>query len=134
MALSVSALPTIHGQFEYQARKTPNAIALVDTGCVKKSSSKPELRNFDEDKEAFVDEETKPSQLTYEDLDSRTNQLAHYLIKQGVKPGAAVGVYIEPSSAHVITVLAVLKAGGVCVLMDPEHHANEQLKDMMEKS
>jgi amino acid adenylation domain-containing protein len=73
----------VHEIFEEQARRTPNALALTCRG----------------------------SSLTYDELNIRANQLAHYLIKQGIGPGDRVGLRLPRSSACVMTMLAVLKAG-----------------------
>jgi aspartate racemase len=58
-------------------------------------------------------------ELTYQQLDSKVNQLANYLRKQGVKPEVLVGIYVERSLDIVIAILAVLKAGGAYVPLDP---------------
>jgi amino acid adenylation domain-containing protein len=58
-------------------------------------------------------------ELTYQQLDSKVNQLANYLRKQGVKPEVLVGIYVERSLDIVIAILGVLKAGGAYVPLDP---------------
>jgi amino acid adenylation domain-containing protein/thioester reductase-like protein len=65
--------------------------------------------------------------LTYEQLNSRSNQLAHYLQKLGVKPEVLVGIYMERSSKTlpkasldmIVSLLAILKAGGAYLPLDP---------------
>jgi surfactin family lipopeptide synthetase C len=81
----------IHQLFEAQVTKTPDAIAVV-----------------------FED-----SQLTYQELNTKANQLAHYLRQNGVKPEIIVGICLERSLEMVIAVLAVLKAGGAYLPLDP---------------
>ncbi|HYA80645.1 MAG TPA: amino acid adenylation domain-containing protein [Methylocystis sp.] len=61
--------------------------------------------------------------LTYEDLEYRSNQLAHALIARGVGPEVPVGVLIEPSVHMIVAILGVLKAGGVYVPFDPSYPA-----------
>src|SRR6185312_4442958 len=61
----------------------------------------------------------------------RSNQLAHYLIKQGVGPEVAVGVCLERSLEFVVAVLGILKAGGAYVPLDPDYPA-ERLRLMIE--
>lgn len=78
---------------EQQAQATPDGIALV-----------------------FQDIE-----LSYAELDAQANQLAHRLIALGVKPGLTVGISIERSPALVIGFLAILKAGGIYVPIDPDY-------------
>ncbi len=56
--------------------------------------------------------------LTYRDLNRRANQLAHYLQANGVGPDVLVGIYMERSLDTVISMLAILKAGGVYVPLD----------------
>lgn len=59
--------------------------------------------------------------LTYEDLNRRANQLAHYLKAQGVKPETLVGVCVERSLDMVVAILAILKAGGAYLPLDPDY-------------
>ncbi|UCP12292.1 amino acid adenylation domain-containing protein [Pseudomonas sp. MM213] len=95
----------IHELIHAQALRTPEAPALV-----------------------FGDR-----QLTYAQLDARTNQLAHYLREQGVGLDVLVGIAVERSLEMVIGLLAILKAGGAYVPLDPEYPA-ERLAYMIEDS
>jgi amino acid adenylation domain-containing protein len=79
--------------FELQVRQTPSRIAVV----------------FEE------------QQLTYQDLNQRANQLAHYLRQQGVKPNTPIGLCIERSLEMVVAMLGILKAGGAYIPLDPEY-------------
>ncbi|WP_414682885.1 amino acid adenylation domain-containing protein, partial [Longimicrobium sp.] len=81
----------IHELFQAQARLTPGAVALVHA------------------------DET----LAYAELDARANRLAHHLRSLGVEPEARVGVFLEWGPELVVALLAVLKAGGVYVPLDP---------------
>jgi surfactin family lipopeptide synthetase A len=83
----------VHQFFEQQVTKTPDAVAVV-----------------------FEDE-----QLTYQQLDRRANQLAHYLRTLGVRPDVLVGICVERSLEMVIGLLGILKAGGAYVPLDPEY-------------
>jgi amino acid adenylation domain-containing protein/thioester reductase-like protein len=78
--------------FAEQVARTPNNIAVV------------------------FEEET----LTYAELNSRSNQLAHYLQKLGVKPEVLVGIYMHRSLEMMIALLAILKAGGAYLPLDPD--------------
>ena len=95
----------MHGLFEVQAQRRPDAIALC------------------------LDEQT----LTYAELNRQANQLAHYLIGQGVGPEVMVGVAVERSFAMVVSLLAILKAGGAYVPLDPQY-PRERLLHMLEDS
>lgn len=83
----------IHELFEAQVERSPNAIAVV----------------FEE------------QQLSYQELNVRANQLAHYLQRLGVGPEKLVGVCLERSLEMVISLLAILKAGGAYVPIDPTY-------------
>src|SRR5690242_15939267 len=60
-----------------------------------------------------------PDELSYLQLDQRSNQLAHYLQQLGIGPETLVGIHMEPSLERLIAVFAVLKAGGAYVPFDP---------------
>ena len=62
--------------------------------------------------------------LTYRELDERANQLARFLEANGVKPEQPVGVMLERSLELMVSMMAVLKAGGAFVPMDPEYPAD----------
>ncbi|MEH2064608.1 MAG: amino acid adenylation domain-containing protein [Nostoc sp.] len=81
----------IHQWFETQAKRTPNNIAV-----------------------SFENQ-----QLTYQELNQRANQLAHYLQTLGVKSGVLVGFYVEPSLEVIVGLLSILKAGGTYVSIAP---------------
>src|SRR5262245_52252333 len=93
----------IHELFEAQAAKTPEAIAL----------------------------EFEAKQLTYEELNRRANQLAHYLRKLGIGPEKLVGICIDRSVEMVIVLLVILQAGGAYVPLDPAY-PRERLAFMIE--
>jgi amino acid adenylation domain-containing protein len=57
--------------------------------------------------------------LTYAELDRRSDVLAARLAGLGVGPGALAGICLERSADMVVTLLAVLKAGGAFVPLDP---------------
>ncbi len=95
----------IHQLFEAQVEKTPEAIALV-----------------------FEDQ-----QLTYRELNSRANQLAHYLQKLAVGPETLVAICVERSLEMIIGLLGILKAGGAYVPIDPEF-PRERIEFMLDES
>lgn len=61
------------------------------------------------------------STLTYGDLNTRANQLAHHLRRLGVERGVLVGLGLRRSPDLVVAALAILKAGGAYVPLDPEY-------------
>ena len=83
----------IHQLVEAQVKRTPDTIAL-----------------------AFEDQ-----QLSYQELNHRANQLAHYLRSLGVGGETLVGLCLERSLDMVIAILAVLKAGAAYVPLDPSY-------------
>jgi amino acid adenylation domain-containing protein len=58
-------------------------------------------------------------QLSYAELDARSNRLAHELRSHGISRGALVGLCVERSIEMVVTQLAILKAGAAYVPLDP---------------
>lgn len=58
--------------------------------------------------------------LTYRELEAQSNQLAHLLQQRGLKKGDRVGLFFPKSVESVISMFAVLKAGGVYVPLDPQ--------------
>src|SRR5579863_2819990 len=59
------------------------------------------------------------SQLNYADLDRKSNQLARYLQLVGLAPQSPVGLYVERSLDFVVAALAIMKAGGAYLPIDP---------------
>jgi amino acid adenylation domain-containing protein len=59
--------------------------------------------------------------VTYSELEAITTRLARYLVAQGVSKGNLVPLFFEKSKWYIIAVLAVLKAGGAFVPLDPDH-------------
>ncbi|WP_416673991.1 non-ribosomal peptide synthetase family protein [Egbenema bharatensis] len=83
----------IHHLFEAQVRKTPAKLAVAD----------------------------QQEALTYDELNIRANQLAHYLKCLGVGSEVLVGICLDRSIDLIVGILAVLKAGGAYVPLDPTY-------------
>mgnify|MGYP005841699743 CR=1 FL=1 len=73
------------------------------------------------------------SSLTYQELNRRANQLAHYLQTLGVGTEVLVGICMKRSLSMAITLLGILKAGGAYVPLDPDY-PQERLAFMLEDS
>ncbi|MGH3380059.1 MAG: amino acid adenylation domain-containing protein [Actinoallomurus sp.] len=69
--------------------------------------------------------------LTYGQVDVRANQLAHYLRDRGVGPDVLVAVFLDRGPDLIVALLAILKAGGAFVPLDPEY-PTERLAYMLE--
>ncbi|WP_422404059.1 amino acid adenylation domain-containing protein, partial [Pseudomonas sp. GZD-209] len=72
-------------------------------------------------------------QLSYAQLNARANQWAHQLIELGVGPDVLVGVAVTRSLDMVVGLLAVLKAGGAYLPLDPQY-PEDRLAYMIEDS
>ena len=83
----------LHHLFEAQVRRTPDTLAVVDG----------------------------TERVSYRELEHRANQLSHQLRTLGVQGEALVGVCLERSVDLVATFLAVLKAGGAYLPLDPDY-------------
>lgn len=59
--------------------------------------------------------------LTYDELNSRSNKLAHYLAGKGVGPGTLLGISLSRDSSLIIAILGILKAGGAYLPLDPAY-------------
>ncbi len=92
----------LHHWIEAQVERTPDTIAVE-----------------------FIDEA-----LTYRELNTRANQLGHFLQAKGVKPDTLVGICVERSLEMVIGLLGILKAGGAYVPLDPTY-PSDRLSFMM---
>lgn len=57
--------------------------------------------------------------LTYGELEAQSNQLAHTLQEQGIGVGSRVGLYLDKSSAAIVSIFGILKAGAAYVPLDP---------------
>lgn len=90
----------IHQLFEEQVEKTPDAVAVMFADAQSTASRR-------------VNEK-----ITYQELNCKANQLAHYLKKLGVKSEVVVGICVERNIKLVISLLAVLKAGGAYLPLD----------------
>jgi amino acid adenylation domain-containing protein len=97
------AQQSLHELFEAQVERDPEAVAVV---CGEQ-------------------------QLSYAELNSRANQLAHYLREKGVKPEVLVGLLMERSLDLVVALLGILKAGGAYLPLDPVY-PRERLSFMMD--
>jgi amino acid adenylation domain-containing protein/thioester reductase-like protein len=62
--------------------------------------------------------------LTYRQLDDRANQLAHYLQTLGVQAETLVGVCVDRSVEMLVALLAIMKAGGAYIPIDPSYPAD----------
>lgn len=84
---------TIHELFEEQVRKTPESVALVYNDV----------------------------SLTYRELNEKANQLAGILGEKGIGCEKLVGIMTRRSFEMIIGIMAVLKAGGAYIPIDPEY-------------
>jgi amino acid adenylation domain-containing protein len=69
--------------------------------------------------------------LSYAELSAQSSLLAHRLRKQGVGPDALVGVYLERSAQAIVALVAILRAGGAYLPLDPAY-PTERLTTILE--
>jgi amino acid adenylation domain-containing protein len=62
--------------------------------------------------------------ITYRELEERSNQLAHLLRQRGIQKGDRVGLFFPKCVESIVSMLGVLKAGGVYVPLDPQAPAD----------
>lgn len=93
----------IHELFEEQVERTPHSVAVMH----------------------------EQHSLTYAQINSKANQLAHALREKGVGPDHIVGICVERSPEMIIGLLGILKAGGAYLPLDPNYPA-ERLAYMMQ--
>jgi len=86
----------VHELFEEQVERTPDAVAL----------------------------EFKGQTLTYQQLNSRANRLAHHLQQIGVRPEVLVGLHFGRGLEMIVGLLGVWKAGGAYLPLDPTYPAD----------
>ncbi|PWK15686.1 amino acid adenylation domain-containing protein [Tumebacillus permanentifrigoris] len=72
-------------------------------------------------------------QMTYAELNERSNQIAHLLLEQGLRTGEFVGIVMERSMETVVALLGVMKAGGAYVPIDPDY-PEERIRYMIADS
>ncbi|MFN4922540.1 non-ribosomal peptide synthetase, partial [Bradyrhizobium sp.] len=95
----------VHELFEAQAERTPAAVAVVH----------------------------EERHLSYAELNTQANRLAHHLRGLGVRPDDRVAICIERSPEMIVGLLAILKAGGAYVPLDPAY-PSERLAFMVRDS
>ena len=78
--------------FEEQVKKSPDAVALIFEDC----------------------------RLTYQELNTKANQLAHFLRERGIGPQTPVGVFMERRPELLVGLLGIVKSGGAYVPLDPD--------------
>ncbi|HEY9608353.1 amino acid adenylation domain-containing protein [Allocoleopsis sp.] len=83
----------IHQLIEQQVQRTPEAIAVV----------------------------WENQKLTYQELNTKANQIAHYLRSLGVQPEVRVGICVERCLEMIVGILAIIKAGGAYLPLDPAY-------------
>jgi amino acid adenylation domain-containing protein/thioester reductase-like protein len=86
-----------------QANSSPNAIAVIDNG----------------------------SATSYREIIAGADVLTHFLEEKSLEPEQPVGILVEPGLSQVIAQIAVIRAGGTCVLIDTSA-PDERLKGMLE--
>lgn len=83
----------IHKLFEDQVERTPESPALIwNRGA-----------------------------MSYKDLNQKSNKMAHFLRRLGIRPGMIVAILADRDPAMIAAVIGTSKAGGCCLLLDPRY-------------
>ena len=77
--------------------------------------------------------ETASDQITYAELLSRTNQLANYLLENGLQSKSNIGIFTNRTIDVLVGILAILKIGATYVPIDPEYPI-DRIHYMMDKA
>ncbi|BDA68805.1 hypothetical protein CAL7716_029710 [Calothrix sp. PCC 7716] len=120
----------IHQLFEEQVKQNPDALALVPVNChserSEESANVSEINNCHSggSEESLTTEMFRYAQhdkITYDELNIRSNKIAHYLQKLGVGADVIVGLCVDRSINLVAGMLGILKAGGAYLPLDPSY-------------
>ncbi|MCP4156928.1 MAG: amino acid adenylation domain-containing protein, partial [bacterium] len=129
---------TIHELFGEQAAKTPDNIGLLDsrlsTQSTQSTLSTPSTHKspISPQHPSSIQHPASSIQLTYRELNKKSNTLAYILQSRGVKPGTIVAIMLERSIEMIIGLLGILKAGGAYLPIDPDYPSDRidyMLKD-----
>ncbi len=98
--------------------------ALTAGGCQKSQPTEPSVVCMIEDRAAInavsIALVSGRNAITYEELESRANQLARYLRRRRVRPEVIVATMLPRSIDAIIALLGILKAGGIYLPIDPD--------------
>ena len=104
-ALNATAGKCVHQLFEAQVERNPSAVAVVSQG----------------------------EQISYQELNQQANLLARHLRAHGVGSETLVAMLTERNIPFVIAILAIFKAGGAYLPLDP-HYPEARLRRVIEQS
>ncbi len=127
---AVSALPILSGEEREKILYTWNSNRIpFPEACGTQEIVEEQVRRTP----GSVAIEFEDRRMTYDELDRRANRLGRYLRRCGVVPEQIVGVSLEHSPEYIVAILAVLKAGGAYMPLDPAYPA-ERLHYMLRDS
>ncbi|NOQ25380.1 MAG: amino acid adenylation domain-containing protein [Bacteroidales bacterium] len=96
---------TIYELFEEQVDKSPDNVALI----------------------------LQEKEMTYKELNEKSNQIARLIVKQGVKEDDIVGIMVDRSFEMIIGIIGILKSGGAYLPIDP-NYPEERIKYIITNS
>jgi len=96
---------TIHEMFEEQVKRTPDSIAVI----------------------------YEDRQMTYRQLNEKSNQIAGVLRAKGVKPDGIVGIMTDRSFEMMSSIMGILKSGGAYLPIDPKY-PQDRIKYMLDEA
>lgn len=121
--IKISSMSLINTPEEFYGVHIPNKIDIVEQDLVH--------RQFERQAEKYPEKaalEFKNSSISYDQLNKKSNRVAHYLLSKNLLRETRIGVFVERSFEMIESILAIMKAGLVYVPIDTSYPKERILK------